>query len=134
MMLRDWKAQAREVLELPAEPQTETFNLILPHSRADQQALSVGGAGLWVAVGVCGVAFRVWLASGCGVAFKLGVAVDEPDRRRSPVVARCDRVAAVVAGVDRQCLRAVHVADRCIVGRGVRVSGVVVCVLAVQVD
>ncbi|WP_346829020.1 A24 family peptidase [Pseudomonas abietaniphila] len=33
MMLRDWKAQAREVLELPAEPQAETFNLILPHSR-----------------------------------------------------------------------------------------------------
>jgi len=33
MMMRDWKAQAREVLELPAEPQTETFNLILPHSR-----------------------------------------------------------------------------------------------------
>lgn len=33
MMLRDWKVQAREVLELPAEPQTETFNLILPHSR-----------------------------------------------------------------------------------------------------
>jgi leader peptidase (prepilin peptidase)/N-methyltransferase len=33
MMTRDWKAQAREVLELPAEPQTETFNLILPHSR-----------------------------------------------------------------------------------------------------
>jgi leader peptidase (prepilin peptidase)/N-methyltransferase len=33
MMLRDWKAQAREVLELPPEPQSETFNLILPHSR-----------------------------------------------------------------------------------------------------
>ena len=33
MMLRDWKTQAREVLELPPEPQTETFNLILPHSR-----------------------------------------------------------------------------------------------------
>ncbi|MFK3974697.1 prepilin peptidase [Pseudomonas sp. NPDC087358] len=33
MMIRDWKIQAREVLELPAEPQTETFNLILPHSR-----------------------------------------------------------------------------------------------------
>ncbi len=33
MMLRDWKAQAREVLELPPEPPTETFNLILPHSR-----------------------------------------------------------------------------------------------------
>jgi len=33
MMLRDWKAQAREVLELPPEPQPETFNLILPHSR-----------------------------------------------------------------------------------------------------
>ncbi|MFJ3523886.1 prepilin peptidase [Pseudomonas sp. NPDC090203] len=33
MMLRDWKIQAREVLELPPEPQAETFNLILPHSR-----------------------------------------------------------------------------------------------------
>lgn len=33
MMLRDWKTQAREVLELPPEPQPETFNLILPHSR-----------------------------------------------------------------------------------------------------
>jgi leader peptidase (prepilin peptidase)/N-methyltransferase len=33
MMLRDWKTQAREVLELPPEPQAETFNLILPHSR-----------------------------------------------------------------------------------------------------
>jgi leader peptidase (prepilin peptidase)/N-methyltransferase len=32
-MLRDWKIQAREVLELPPEPQAETFNLILPHSR-----------------------------------------------------------------------------------------------------
>lgn len=33
MMLQDWKAQAREVLELPAEPKPETFNLLLPHSR-----------------------------------------------------------------------------------------------------
>jgi len=33
MMLRDWKIQAREVLELPAEPQGEAFNLVLPHSR-----------------------------------------------------------------------------------------------------
>jgi leader peptidase (prepilin peptidase)/N-methyltransferase len=33
MMIRDWKAQSREMLELPPEPQTETFNLILPHSR-----------------------------------------------------------------------------------------------------
>jgi leader peptidase (prepilin peptidase) / N-methyltransferase len=33
MMLRDWKIQAREVLELPPEPQPETFNLLLPHSR-----------------------------------------------------------------------------------------------------
>lgn len=31
MMQRDWRAQAREVLELPGEPAT-TFNLILPHS------------------------------------------------------------------------------------------------------
>ena len=31
MMQRDWRAQAREFLELPAE-QTATFNLVLPHS------------------------------------------------------------------------------------------------------
>ncbi|MDB5983866.1 MAG: outO [Pseudomonas sp.] len=30
---RDWKSQAREMLSLPAEPQPETFNLMLPHSR-----------------------------------------------------------------------------------------------------
>jgi leader peptidase (prepilin peptidase)/N-methyltransferase len=33
MMIRDWKAQSREMLNLPAERETETFNLILPHSR-----------------------------------------------------------------------------------------------------
>ncbi|WP_324288882.1 A24 family peptidase [Pseudomonas sp. SL4(2022)] len=32
MMTRDWREQAREILELPAEPQTTTFNLILPNS------------------------------------------------------------------------------------------------------
>ncbi len=31
MMQRDWRAQAREFLELPAEP-VATFNLVLPHS------------------------------------------------------------------------------------------------------
>jgi leader peptidase (prepilin peptidase)/N-methyltransferase len=33
MMIRAWKVQSREMLELPPEPQAETFNLILPHSR-----------------------------------------------------------------------------------------------------
>ncbi len=33
MMIRDWKTQSREMLDLPPEPQPETFNLILPHSR-----------------------------------------------------------------------------------------------------
>ncbi|MEQ7921207.1 A24 family peptidase [Xanthomonas sp. WHRI 1810A] len=33
MLMRDWKAQSREMLELPPEPPTETFNLLLPHSR-----------------------------------------------------------------------------------------------------
>ena len=33
MMQRDWRAQAREILELPAEAQGETFNLVLPDSR-----------------------------------------------------------------------------------------------------
>ncbi|VXB29003.1 Leader peptidase / N-methyltransferase [Pseudomonas sp. 8AS] len=32
MMQRDWRLQARDVLELPEEPAGETFNLILPHS------------------------------------------------------------------------------------------------------
>ena len=32
MMQRDWREQAREILELPAETQTATFNLVLPNS------------------------------------------------------------------------------------------------------
>ena len=32
MMQRDWREQACEILELPAEPQTATFNLVLPNS------------------------------------------------------------------------------------------------------
>ena len=32
MMQRDWRQQAREVLELPNEPKQDTFNLILPNS------------------------------------------------------------------------------------------------------
>ncbi|MCP9339753.1 prepilin peptidase [Stutzerimonas xanthomarina] len=35
MMQRDWRAQAREFLELPVEPST-TFNLILPNSHCPQ--------------------------------------------------------------------------------------------------
>ncbi|TLX57423.1 prepilin peptidase [Stutzerimonas nosocomialis] len=33
MMQRDWQRQAREVLELPAEPQGARFNLVVPRSR-----------------------------------------------------------------------------------------------------
>ena len=33
MMQRDWQSQAREFLELPAEPVGAVFNLFLPHSR-----------------------------------------------------------------------------------------------------
>ncbi|WP_203790874.1 prepilin peptidase [Aquipseudomonas alcaligenes] len=32
MMQRDWRQQAREILELPEEPKQGTFNLILPNS------------------------------------------------------------------------------------------------------
>ena len=32
MMMRDWRSQAREVLEMPAEEQADTFNLLLPNS------------------------------------------------------------------------------------------------------
>ncbi len=32
MLMRDWRTQAREVLEMKAQPDAETFNLILPNS------------------------------------------------------------------------------------------------------
>lgn len=32
MMQREWRMQAREVLELPEEPKQDTFNLVLPNS------------------------------------------------------------------------------------------------------
>jgi leader peptidase (prepilin peptidase)/N-methyltransferase len=33
MMQRDWREQAREIVELPAEAPAETFNLVLPNSQ-----------------------------------------------------------------------------------------------------
>ena len=36
MMQRDWREQAREVLELPAEARGATFNLVLPNSKCPQ--------------------------------------------------------------------------------------------------
>ncbi|WP_109513925.1 prepilin peptidase [Pseudomonas ovata] len=36
MMLLDWQAQSREVLELPAIPKPERYNLLLPHSHCPQ--------------------------------------------------------------------------------------------------
>jgi leader peptidase (prepilin peptidase)/N-methyltransferase len=33
MMQRDWREQAREILQLQAEPEAETFNLVLPNSQ-----------------------------------------------------------------------------------------------------
>ncbi len=33
MMQRDWREQAREILQLPAEPEADTFNLVLPNSQ-----------------------------------------------------------------------------------------------------
>lgn len=33
MLLRDWQTQAREILSLSVEAQSETFNLVLPNSR-----------------------------------------------------------------------------------------------------
>ncbi|WP_339080101.1 A24 family peptidase [Pseudomonas sp. TMP9] len=33
MMQRDWREQAREILELPGETQSEIFNLVLPNSQ-----------------------------------------------------------------------------------------------------
>lgn len=36
MMQRDWREQARDILELPAEARGETFNLVLPNSKCPQ--------------------------------------------------------------------------------------------------
>ena len=36
MMRRDWREQAHEILELPAEARGETFNLVLPNSKCPQ--------------------------------------------------------------------------------------------------
>jgi leader peptidase (prepilin peptidase)/N-methyltransferase len=36
MMQRDWREQARDILELPAEAHGETFNLVLPNSKCPQ--------------------------------------------------------------------------------------------------
>lgn len=36
MMQRDWREQARDILELPAEARRETFNLVLPNSKCPQ--------------------------------------------------------------------------------------------------
>ena len=33
MMQRDWREQAREILQLPAEPEADIFNLVLPNSQ-----------------------------------------------------------------------------------------------------
>ena len=44
MMQRDWREQAREVLELPAEARGATFNLLLPNSKCPQ----------------CGHAIKAW--------------------------------------------------------------------------
>jgi leader peptidase (prepilin peptidase)/N-methyltransferase len=41
MMERDWRAQARDMLALPAEEKTEAFNLFLPHSRCPHCARQI---------------------------------------------------------------------------------------------
>src|SRR5690554_6324328 len=32
MLMRDWRSQAREVLDMPEQDRTDTFNLVLPNS------------------------------------------------------------------------------------------------------
>lgn len=41
MMQREWRAQAREFLELPDEPAGAAFNLLLPHSRCPHCAHAI---------------------------------------------------------------------------------------------
>jgi len=119
MLEREWRAQAHEVLGLPAEPGGPTYNLMHPNSccphcdhpirpwgkyptaqlpdaqgalrplpgEPSSPPLPFHGTRLWVDLGLGRLAFRLWLAGGSGAGVELGVAGNEPDRRRPPV--RC---------------------------------------------
>src|SRR3989338_10854672 len=93
---------------------------------ADQQALPPGGADLLPALGIYRLALRLYLADRRHVAADLGIAGDEPDRRRSSAAAGCSGAAAAVAGLDPQPLRPVYQPGRRALGRGGRLSEPVV--------
>jgi leader peptidase (prepilin peptidase)/N-methyltransferase len=62
MMERDWRAQARDMLALPAEENTETFNLFLPHSRCPHCAHKIRA---WENLPVISYLFLGGKCSGC---------------------------------------------------------------------
>jgi leader peptidase (prepilin peptidase)/N-methyltransferase len=62
MMERDWKAQSREMLKLPAAEDGQTFNLILPHSRCPHCAHRIRP---WENVPVLSYLFLLGKCSSC---------------------------------------------------------------------
>jgi leader peptidase (prepilin peptidase)/N-methyltransferase len=62
MMERDWRAQARDMLALPSEDKTETFNLFLPHSRCPHCAHKIRA---WENLPVISYLFLGGKCSGC---------------------------------------------------------------------
>ncbi|MEB0038869.1 A24 family peptidase [Pseudomonas sp. MH10] len=62
MLDRDWKSQSREMLSLPAEPEPDTFNLMLPHSRCPRCAHKIRA---WENLPVISYLFLGGKCSGC---------------------------------------------------------------------
>lgn len=68
MMHRDWREQAREILELPTEPQTTTFNLVLPNSNCPHCAHEIKS---WENIPVVSYLFLRGKCSSCKTSISL---------------------------------------------------------------
>ncbi|MDY7561897.1 A24 family peptidase [Pseudomonas sp. 10B1] len=85
MLDRDWKSQAREMLALPAEPEPDTFNLMLPHSRCPHCAHKIRA---WENLPVISYLFLGGKCSGCKA----------PISKRYPIVElACGLLSAFIA-------------------------------------
>ncbi|MEB0090956.1 A24 family peptidase [Pseudomonas sp. CCI4.2] len=85
MLDRDWKSQSREMLSLPAEPEPDTFNLMLPHSRCPHCAHKIRA---WENLPVISYLFLGGKCSGCKA----------PISKRYPIVElACGLLSAFIA-------------------------------------
>ncbi len=68
MLQREWQTQAREILELPANPPRDTFNLILPNSRCPHCAHEIKP---WENIPLISYAFLRGKCSACKASISL---------------------------------------------------------------